>query len=163
MNLKELTMNEENQKMNDSSSKRKSLMAVMSIICIALIISVAIYVFYLQERKKYTMKEMEAFDVIVDNVSSLGPIDRMEFVICGEITPIEPHEGSDGVVLWIEKIGTPQELMTSNGTSCSVEILIIKQGTTLTYPADKLFDCPDCSGWHHYEIVGGKAIYTYSP
>lgn len=143
--------------------KKKFLIAIALIIGVLLILSAATGVLYVEEHKKHALRKRATFDIIVDDVASLGTIERMEYVICGEKTRIEPYEGEDGSVLWIEKISTPKQLLTSEGPPCPVEILIIKEGETKRYPADQPLSCPECSGWHHYRINGNTAAYTYSP
>ncbi len=156
-------MIKKNKKMNDAPRKRKLPIAVALVIFVILTISTAIYVFYLHESRKYEMKKMETFNISIENVSSLGQIDHIEFVICEQKTLIESYKDHDGTVLWIEKIVTPQQLRTLEGQSCAVEIRVTKERKTTNYQADQLFDCPDCSGLHYYEIVEDKAVYRYSP
>ncbi|MCP4369624.1 MAG: hypothetical protein GY797_16160 [Deltaproteobacteria bacterium] len=148
--------------MNDNAKKRKLLIAITLIVCIIVMLSAVTIVFYVQERKEHLRIQMGTFDIKID-VASLGKFERMEYVVCGEKTLIEPYEDEDGSVLWTEKISTPKQLLTPDGPPCPVEILIIKEGETKRYPADQPFGCPECSGWHYYKIMRNKAVYRYSP
>lgn len=142
--------------------KKDSIAIAAFIICILLMLLASTIVLYLEENKKYRLRKRTGFYLTVD-VTSLGTIERMEYVICGEKTPIEPYEDEDGSIIWGEKISTPKQLLTSKGPPCPVEILITKEGETKRYPADQSFDCPDCDGSHYYKIIGDKAVYRYSP
>ena len=143
--------------------KKDSIAIVALIVCVLLMLSASAFFLYVEENKKHAMRQRATFDIIIDDVASLSTIERMEYLICGEKTPIEPYEDEDGSVLWIEKISTPKQLLTPEGAPCPVEILITQEGKTKRYPADQPFTCPDCDGSHYYEIIGDKAVYTYWP
>jgi hypothetical protein len=158
-------MIKKNKEVNPPTLRKKLLTVTALIVGIALILSILTSLFYLHERRKHIMKQRATFDVdiIIDNIASPGDIERIELIICGEKRLIEPHKGKDGVVIWGDYISSSKQLLHPEGAPCPVEILITQEGKTKRYPADQLFDCPDCSGLHYYEIVGETAVYRYSP
>ncbi len=155
-------MMEKSKRMNDNTLKRKLLIIIALIIGTIFILSVVAYVFYLHERRQHLIRKRAAFDVAINNVASLGNIESIELVICGEKRLIKPYEYKNSVV-WSDKISTPKRLLSPEGAPCPVEIFITKEGKTKRYSADQLFNCPDCSGLHYYEIIGDSAVYRYSP
>ncbi len=118
---------------------------------------------YHLEQRAHMRQQRQSFFVEIDP-SSFGTVDHMEFSICGEKSPITPYyTDEDGMMIWGDKIGTPKQLRSPQGEPCPVEIVLSVGEQTWIFPADQVFDCPDCSGIHNYIIQEENAVYRYSP
>jgi hypothetical protein len=143
---------------------KKNIVKVSAFIgaMIGLLSLVALGMYHVEYQKHMTQKRASFFVDI--EVTSSGHIERMEYSICEERTPVTPYDDvQDGHILWGATISTPAQLRRADGIPCPVELLLVTDGKMQRYSVNQLFDCPDCDGTHYYTVTGDAVVYTYFP